>query len=127
MVTSVFSVSQSGQTRPRESVDEGPQEVIQLVDVTVTVFPPLTVLFVYDIFSEPVPPVPTESKEAVAAVGEEVVEFDDIPAVPSNSKDALDASSEAVSMFEIPPVASETKDAFEYSVAVFALFRVMFA
>lgn len=92
-VTSDFSESQSDTTRPRTSVDEARHEVIQVVDVTITVFPPLRVLFVFDVFSEPAPAVSTKNKDAVNTEREEVVEFDGIPAVASNSKDAFDTPS----------------------------------
>jgi hypothetical protein len=127
LVTSDSSESQSGTTRPRTSVDEARHEVIQIVDVTVTVFPPLRVFFVFDVFSGPVPPVPTENKDAVIAECEEVEEFDDIPAVASNSKDTFDASSEDMLKLEdVPPVMSDAGGAFEDFAAVFTLSRVLF-
>ena len=102
--------------------------MIQLVDVTVTVFTLLEVLFVWDAFSEPVPIVPTEGKDAVGAACEEVEEFNDVPPVASNSRDEVNALLEDASEFEdVSPVESGIKGAFEDSVAVLTLFKVLFA
>lgn len=128
LFTSVWLVSQSDQTWPRESVDEGRQEVIQLVDDTVTVFPILRVLFAWDAFNESTPPVATESRDAFEATFEVVVIFESVAPVASNSKGAVNAASEDVSGVEdVPPVVSVGRDAFGYSDAVFALSRVLFA
>jgi hypothetical protein len=113
---------------PRESVDEGPQEVIKLVDVTVTVFPPVRVLFEQVVFSEPVPPVPRESKDAFVAIFEDVVKFADVLSVASSSWDTGVPRYEDVSgSADVPLVTVESKGAFEGPIAVFTLFRVLFA
>ena len=97
--------------------------MIKLVDVTVTVFPPLEVSFVWDVFGENAPMVPTEIKDALEAAFEDVVKFGSVPLVASNSNGAVNSASEGVSDFEdVPPVAT-----FEGSVVVFALPKVLFA
>lgn len=121
-------MSQSDQTWPRESVDEGRQEVIQLVDEVVTVFPPLRVPFAWNTLSEGVPPVAAANNDAFKTALEDGVEFDSVTPVGSNSKGAVNAASEDVSGFEdVTLVAGESKGASEVSVAVFTLFKVLFA
>jgi hypothetical protein len=128
LVTNVWLVSQSDQTWPRESVDEGRQEVIQLVDEVVTVFPPLRVPFAWSTLSEGLPPVANANNDAFKAAFEDVVEFDSVTPVGSNSKGAVNAASEDVSGFEgVALVTGESKGTSEVSIAVFTLFDVLFA
>jgi hypothetical protein len=101
--------------------------VIELVDVTVTMFPPVRVLFAWEAFGEIVKPVPTEIKDAAVAVREAAVKFDSVPPVARNSNDPSNAASEDVSGFEdAPPLVSESKDALEDPVAVLAPPKVLF-
>lgn len=101
--------------------------MIELVDVTVTMLPPVRVLFAWDAFGEIVKPVPAESKDAAVAVREVAVKFDSVPPVASNSRDPSNAASEVVSGFEdAPPIVSESKGALEDPVTVLAPPEVLF-
>lgn len=101
--------------------------MITLVDVTVTVFPPLEVSFAWDMFGESAPIVPTESKDAFEAAFEDVVKFGSVPPVASNSNGAVNSAPEGVSDFEDVPAVASDKKAHPKSVVVFALPRVLFA